>query len=58
MKKIALAFELTVIGLLFGSSLSVKNIAGVSHWTELSAEVLITAAVILLLAGIVKRIKN
>ena len=57
MKKIALAFDLTIIGLLFGSSLSVKDISR-AGWAELSAQLLVTAAVVLLLTGIVKRIKN
>ncbi len=58
MKKIALAFDLTIIGLLFGSSLSVKDIYKVGYWTELSTILLIGAAVILLLTGIFKRIKS
>jgi len=58
MKKIALAFDLTVIGLLFGSSISVKDVSRVGHWKEISAELLITAAVLLLLTGVIKRIKS
>jgi len=58
MKKIALAFDLTVISLLFGSSFSAKDISRFNHWTEFGAQLLITAAVILLLTGIVKRIRN
>ena len=58
MKKIALAFEITVISLLFGGSISAKDIPGLGYWTELSAEVLIATALILLFAGIAERIKK